>query len=98
MKTAFIYIVIFFQITANDVSTNNDEQTNNLSRYSMWMEPRDVWCIKFDPIWIDFLGARSLGQNKPIPFIDAVPITLWIHESVEFEDDSKNVKLTQKEI
>uniref|UniRef100_A0A1I8QCK1 Uncharacterized protein n=1 Tax=Stomoxys calcitrans TaxID=35570 RepID=A0A1I8QCK1_STOCA len=51
----------------------------NLSRYAMWSEPRDVWCIKFDPVWIDFMGARSLGANKSIPFVDAVPITLWLH-------------------
>lgn len=50
-----------------------------LSRYAMWSEPRDVWCIKLDPVWIDFLGARSLGANKSIPFVDAVPITLWVH-------------------
>ncbi|KAM7354386.1 bridge-like lipid transfer protein family member 3B isoform 3-T3 [Cochliomyia hominivorax] len=50
-----------------------------LSRYAMWSEPRDVWCIKLDPVWIDFLGARSLGTNKSIPFVDAVPITLWLH-------------------
>uniref|UniRef100_A0A0K8VNH0 UHRF1-binding protein 1-like n=1 Tax=Bactrocera latifrons TaxID=174628 RepID=A0A0K8VNH0_BACLA len=51
----------------------------NLSRYAMWSEPRDVWCIKLDPVWVDFLGARSLGPNKSIPFIDAVPVTLWLH-------------------
>lgn len=51
----------------------------NLSRYAMWSEPRDVWCIKLDPVWIDFMGARSLGANKTIPFVDAVPITLWLH-------------------
>lgn len=32
-----------------------------------------------DPIWIDFLGARSVGQTKSVPFVDAVPVTLWIH-------------------
>lgn len=53
--------------------------TQYLSRYAMWSEPRDVWCIKLDPIWVDFLGARSLGPNKSIPFVDAVPITLWLH-------------------
>ncbi|XP_067623450.1 bridge-like lipid transfer protein family member 3B isoform X2 [Eurosta solidaginis] len=51
----------------------------NLTRYAMWSEPRDVWCIKLDPVWIDFLGARSLGPNKSIPFVDAVPVTLWLH-------------------
>ncbi|XP_037882475.1 UHRF1-binding protein 1-like isoform X4 [Glossina fuscipes] len=53
--------------------------TQCLTRYAMWSEPRDVWCIKLDPVWIDFLGARSLSANKAIPFIDAVPITLWLH-------------------
>ncbi|XP_052853202.1 bridge-like lipid transfer protein family member 3B isoform X4 [Drosophila gunungcola] len=53
--------------------------TQYLSRYVMWLEPRDVWCIKLDPVWVDFLGARSLGPNKSIPFVDAVPITLWLH-------------------
>lgn len=38
-----------------------------------------MWCIKLDPVWIDFLGARSVGANKSVPFVDAVPITLWIH-------------------
>lgn len=51
----------------------------NLSRYALWSEPRDVWCLMADPIWIDFLGARSVGQTKSVPFLDAVPITLWIH-------------------
>lgn len=32
-----------------------------------------------DPIWVDFVGARSVGQSKSVPFVDAVPITLWIH-------------------
>lgn len=53
--------------------------TPTLSKYALWIEPRDVWCIKLDPVWIDFLGARSVGSNKCVPFVDAVPITLWIH-------------------
>lgn len=51
----------------------------SLSKYALWIEPRDVWCVKLDPIWIEFLGVRSVGQNKAVPFIDAVPITFWIH-------------------
>lgn len=53
--------------------------TPSLTKYALWIEPRDVWCIKLDPIWIDFLGARSIGPNKAVPFVDAVPITFWIH-------------------
>uniref|UniRef100_A0A1Q3F3C1 Uncharacterized protein n=1 Tax=Culex tarsalis TaxID=7177 RepID=A0A1Q3F3C1_CULTA len=51
----------------------------NLTRYAMWSEPRDVWCLKLDPIWVDFYGARSVGQSRPITFIDAVPVTVWVH-------------------
>lgn len=57
--------------------------SSNLTRYALWSEPRDVWCMKADPLWIDFLGARSVGQNKCVPFVDAVPITLWIHGKSE---------------
>lgn len=58
---------------------------SNLTRYALWVEPRDVWCIKFDPVWVDFYGARSIGPNRAIPFIDAVPITLWVHGKSEFD-------------
>lgn len=78
-------------ITKNAGSTNSTTTAPNFSRYALWVEPRDVWCIKLDPIWIDFLGARSVGANKSVPFVDAVPITFWIHgrspvklESVEY--------------
>lgn len=48
-------------------------------RYAFCAEPRDIWCMKLDPLWVDFLGARSVGQSKSVPFVDAVPITLWLH-------------------
>uniref|UniRef100_A0A8D8FPC2 UHRF1-binding protein 1-like n=2 Tax=Culex pipiens TaxID=7175 RepID=A0A8D8FPC2_CULPI len=51
----------------------------NLTRYAMWSEPRDVWCLKLDPVWCDFYGARSVGQSRPITFVDAVPVTVWVH-------------------
>lgn len=60
-------------------SSSTSITTTTFSKYALWIEPRDVWCIKLDPIWIDFLGARSVGQNKAVPFVDAVPITFWIH-------------------
>uniref|UniRef100_A0A1B0GCL5 Uncharacterized protein n=1 Tax=Glossina morsitans morsitans TaxID=37546 RepID=A0A1B0GCL5_GLOMM len=70
-------------VGVTDASVRNSipksASTQCLTRYAMWSEPRDVWCIKLDPVWIDFLGARSLSANKAIPFIDAVPITLWLH-------------------
>lgn len=87
-------------------SANSPTNAPNFSRYALWIEPRDVWCIKLDPIWIDFLGARSVGANKPVPFVDAVPITFWIHgrspvklESVEYLDhnDRRNSNTTDQQ-
>lgn len=63
----------------NSASANTTIATPILTKYALWIEPRDVWCAKLDPIWIEFLGARSVGQNKAVPFVDAVPITFWIH-------------------
>lgn len=63
----------------NSASANTTITTPSLSKYALWIEPRDVWCVKLDPIWIEFLGLRSVSQNRAVPFIDAVPITFWIH-------------------
>lgn len=68
---------------------NPSSPLNNLTRYALWIEPRDVWCIKLDPVWIDFYGARSIGPNRSIPFIDAVPVTIWLHGRTEDEAGKK---------
>lgn len=77
---------ILAHVAASDMIANKSPPNSasmstspTLSKYALWIEPRDVWCIKLDPIWIEFLGIRSVGQNKPVPFIDAVPITFWLH-------------------
>lgn len=38
-----------------------------------------MWCCNLEPVWGDFLGARAVGQNRPVPFLDAFPLTLWCH-------------------
>lgn len=77
-------------------SPNSLVTLNHLSRYALWNDTRDVWCVKIDPVWIEFLGISSIGVNKPIPFMDAVPITLWIHGKSEI-DDSIGDKMSQNE-
>lgn len=90
---------ILSHIAATDVSTSQpnspNPSLNQLSRYALWNDTRDVWCIKIDPVWIDFLGARSIGINRSIPFIDAVPITLWIHGKSQI-DDTIIEKMTER--
>lgn len=83
---------ILSHIAATDVSSFSQPNSpnpslNQLSRYALWNDTRDVWCIKIDPVWIDFLGVRSIGVNRAIPFIDAVPITLWIHGKSQIDDN-----------
>lgn len=71
--------VIATPIQLNSPQSIASSSSDNLTKYALWSEPRDIWCIKLDPVWIDFYGARSIGPNRSIPFIDAVPVTFWIH-------------------
>jgi len=74
--------------------SGNDDvraQPPNLSQYTikqlchvlfrelLWVESRDVWCIQLDPVWVDFFGARAVGANRPTPFVDAFPLTVWVY-------------------
>lgn len=49
----------------------------------LWTEAKDVWCINLDPVWGEFFGARAVGVNKSVPFLDAVPITIWLHTQLD---------------
>lgn len=49
----------------------------------LWVEAKDVWSINLDPVWADFYGARATGLNKPVPFLDAVPISIWLHSHMD---------------
>lgn len=58
-------------------------QVEQFSREMLWIEAKDVWCASLDPVWGDFHGARGAGLNKPVPFLDAVPVTLWLHTHMD---------------
>jgi hypothetical protein len=30
-------------------------------------------------VWGDFYGVRAVGNSRPVPFLDAFPLTLWAH-------------------
>lgn len=58
-----------------------------------------MWCVFLDPVYGDFLGAQS-DCNKPIPFLEAVPVTIWLHATFDpnstvtsKSDKSKNAGL-----
>ena len=41
-----------------------------------------MWSIDLDPVWADFMGARAVG-TKPVPFLDALPVTVWVHANMD---------------
>lgn len=59
--------------------------SEQFSQELLWTEAKDVWCINLDPVWADFYGARSVGSNRPIPFLDAVPVTIWVHMNMDMQ-------------
>ena len=70
-------------VPPNFSSNSVNEMVRQLSRELLWTEAKDVWCCNFEPVWGDFFGARAVGQNKSVPFLDAFPLTLWIHMKSE---------------
>lgn len=67
------------QMPPNFSSNSVNELIRQLNRELLWTEAKDVWCCNLEPVWGDFLGARAVGQNRPVPFLDAFPLTLWCH-------------------
>ena len=45
----------------------------------LWTEAKDVWYVHLDPLWADFHATPSTGA-RPIPFIDAFPVSLWLYK------------------
>lgn len=74
----------------NFSSNSVNEMVRQLKRELLWMEAKDVWCCNFEPVWGDFFGARAVGQNRPVPFLDAFPLTLWIHMKTEEGNDEES--------
>ncbi|CAK9832841.1 UHRF1-binding protein 1-like [Anthophora retusa] len=75
----------------NFTSNSVNELVRQLHRELLWTEAKDVWCCNLEPVWGDFLGARAVGQNRPVPFLDAFPLTLWCYMSMS---SSKNKSST----
>ena len=46
-----------------------------------------MWCISAEQVWLDFLGIEEI-KKRPMPFIDAVPIQIWIATPLPANDDN----------
>lgn len=62
-----------------------------LSRELLWTEAKDVWCVSLEPVWGDFYGASAVGSSRPVPFLDAFPLTMWVYLKMPFSS-SENCK------
>ncbi|XP_065070490.1 bridge-like lipid transfer protein family member 3B [Rhopilema esculentum] len=74
--------------------TTFGKQSTNLAKDLM--NPRVIWCIWCEQIWIDFIGIEK-SCGRPVTFIDAVPMRLWLsfpvvlpRESSSIEEDIEN--------
>ena len=38
--------------------------------------------VHLDPLWADFQGTPATG-SRPIPFVDALPASLWLYKQEE---------------
>ncbi|XP_015191800.1 PREDICTED: UHRF1-binding protein 1 isoform X1 [Polistes dominula] len=75
---------------SNFTSNSVNELIRQLHREFLWTEAKDVWCCNLEPVWGDFFGARAVGQNRPVPFFDAFPLTFWCHMNLEPVTETKN--------
>lgn len=55
-----------------------------------------VWCLSAEQVWFDFLGIDEI-KNRPISFIDAVPVQIWIATPLPFHDHNTTVMNTTAE-
>ncbi|CAH0560093.1 unnamed protein product [Brassicogethes aeneus] len=72
-------------ISANDnvrgLPNEIDALNHQFTRELLWTEAKDVWCANLDPVWADFVGSRA--AVRPVPFLDAVPVTVWLHSHMD---------------
>jgi len=60
-----------------DQPTPNINPTLAFKRDLLWTEARDVWYCSVASVWAEFTVPYS--HNRPIPLLDATPLSLWIY-------------------
>lgn len=63
----------------DDKVSSIDDLVSQLQKKLSWTDSKDVWSCSFEPVWVDFYGACAVGSNRPVSFLDAFPVTLWLH-------------------
>ncbi|XP_065226318.1 bridge-like lipid transfer protein family member 3B isoform X2 [Planococcus citri] len=70
------------------VGDNEEDIAKALFQELLWIEAKDVWCIHLESVWGDFYGVRATG-NRPVPFLDAFPLTIWLYADPTLSDKSE---------
>ncbi|CAH1256340.1 UHRF1BP1L [Branchiostoma lanceolatum] len=52
---------------------------------------KDVWLMYFEQFWVDF-GEVATAKGRPLPFIDAVPLHLWVCKPLQGHDDPSQIE------
>lgn len=52
----------------------------------------NFWSIHFDPLWADFLSEEE-NKKRRYPFIDPIPLTLWVMDTPCGEGIDKGINL-----
>lgn len=76
---------ITFFITGEDNVRNPPEIDStlyeaicNMNRDALWIQARDILFMHCEPLWVEFFGVPA-ARNRPVPFVDAFPVSLWIY-------------------
>jgi len=49
---------------------------------------KEIWSINLDPVSGSFFGAAAVGKDRPVAFLDNLPVTLWVREELKTMNDS----------
>ncbi|XP_078581954.1 bridge-like lipid transfer protein family member 3B isoform X1 [Branchiostoma floridae x Branchiostoma japonicum] len=60
--------------------------TNSQANVLRGERSKDVWLMYFEQFWVDF-GDVASAKGRPLPFIDAVPLHLWICKPLQGHSD-----------
>lgn len=61
--------------TSSSSSPRRASQQNQ--QQLLWYEPRDVFCLHVDPVWLEF-GGTAVTRRRPVPLLDPMPVTMWV--------------------
>eukprot|EP00112_Aurelia_sp_Birch-Aquarium-sp1_P003162 Seg1354.4 transcript_id=Seg1354.4/GoldUCD/mRNA.D3Y31 product="UHRF1-binding protein 1-like" protein_id=Seg1354.4/GoldUCD/D3Y31 len=72
-----------------------DGRGRSVSQGRVIDDPRLIWCIWCEQIWVDFVGIEK-SYSRPVTLIDAVPIRFWLSLPIVIPKPSNVVHLNTR--